>query len=85
MTSFEKMALSILAAGVLAVVVAAFYEQKKTQERVTAVQNGDAVLNCHIGDGYIDIDPSKVDGLIDGRWVFTNGSASQCVFLEASR
>ncbi len=43
------------------------------------VQSGELTLECHIGDDYRVIDPAKVVNFTEGRWYFTNGSATQCV------
>ena len=47
--------------------------------RVAKVQMGKSVLVCEIrGRGEVEIDPAKVTGFSEGRWYFTNGSATQC-------
>lgn len=43
-----------------------------------AVQAGELTLVCVMKDGERVIDPDKVVDLVDGVWVFTNGSAKSC-------
>lgn len=47
---------------------------------VTDVQSGEVQLECEFSDGWRDVPKDKVVGLddISGRWIFTNGSASNC-------
>ena len=46
--------------------------------RLAKVKSGALTLECHIGDDYQVIDPDLVTDYSDGRWFFTNGSATQC-------
>ena len=53
--------------------------------RAAKVQLGKSVLVCDIsGRGEVEIDPAKVTGFSEGRWYFTNGSATQCYTYERS-
>ena len=47
--------------------------------RAAKVKMGKSQLVCKIGGrGEVEIDPAKVTGFSEGRWYFTNGSATQC-------
>ena len=47
--------------------------------RAAKVQLGKSQLVCEIGGrGEVEIDPAKVTGFSEGRWYFTNGSATAC-------
>lgn len=45
-------------------------------------QAGVITLQCHMKDGVRVIDPGKVVGLVDGVWVFENGSAKSCEVIK---
>jgi len=46
---------------------------------VKRVHAGEAVLTCFFeSGGWREVPPEKVVGLVDARWVFVNGSASNC-------
>ena len=47
-----------------------------------AVKSGEAKLVCDMRDGMRVIDPELVVDLIDGVWVFTNGSAKNCEVIK---
>ena len=48
-----------------------------------AVQNGESELWCHLHKGYQMIEPDNVKGLhSNGKWLFTNGSASACEVVK---
>ena len=64
--------LSILA------VVGLYLTHSEDSNRLSKVQSGELTLVCHIGDDHVEIDPSKVTDYSDGRWFFSNGSATQC-------
>ena len=59
-------------------VVGLYLTHSEDSTRLADVKSGDLTLECHIGDDYRVIDPSKVTNYLDGRWFFTNGSAAQC-------
>lgn len=42
------------------------------------VKSGDHVLTCDFNDGSRVVSPDKIEGYSDGRWYFTNGSATRC-------
>ena len=47
--------------------------------RAAKVQMGKSVLVCEIGGrGEVEIEADKVVSFKEGRWYFTNGSATQC-------
>jgi hypothetical protein len=55
------------------------YENKM----VSDVKLGNAKLVCEIRNkGVIEIAPNKVVGFDDGVWIFTNGSARECTFVN---
>lgn len=47
-----------------------------------AVKSGEAKLVCDMKGGERVIDPDKVVDLLDGVWVFTNGSAKNCEVIK---
>lgn len=49
-----------------------------------AVKSGEVKLACDMRDGERVIDPSKVVDLVDGVWVFKNGSAKNCAIIDGS-
>lgn len=59
-------------------VVGLYLTHSEDSTRLTKVKSGELTLECHIGDDHVEIDPSKVTDYSDGRWFFTNGSATQC-------
>lgn len=59
-------------------VVGLYLTHSEDSTRLTQVKSGELTLECHIGDDHVEIDPSKVTDYSDGRWFFTNGSATQC-------
>lgn len=60
-------------------VVGLYLTHSEDSTRLAEVKSGDLTLGCHIGDSYQVIDPDLVTDYSDGRWFFTNGSATQCV------
>ena len=50
-----------------------------------AVKAGEAKLVCYMKGGERVIDPEVVVDLIDGVWVFENGSAKSCEVIENVR
>lgn len=60
-------------------VVGLYLTHSEDSTRLAEVKSGDLTLECLIGDGYKVIDPALVTGHSDGRWFFTNGSATQCL------
>ena len=51
---------------------------KQDKDLVEKVVSGEAVLMCHMKDGYRRIEPANVEWYSEGRWYFTNGSATRC-------
>jgi len=47
---------------------------------VTDIKNGDKKLECLFNDGWRDIPKEKFVGIddVNGRWIFSNGSAKTC-------
>lgn len=50
-----------------------------------AVKSGEAKLVCDMKDGERVIGPELVVDLVDGVWVFKNGSAKSCEVIENVR
>lgn len=46
------------------------------------VKSGEYELQCQFRDGRRRVSPDKIDSFIDGRWFFTNGSATNCTMLK---
>lgn len=42
------------------------------------VKSGQKILTCHLQQGEVQISPDKIKYFSEGRWYFTNGSATQC-------
>lgn len=59
-------------------VVGLYLTHSEDSTRLAEVKSGALTLECHIGDGYQALDPDLVTGYSEGRWFFTNGSATQC-------
>lgn len=49
------------------------------------VQSGEDILRCDFKDGTRDVEPSKIVGRQDGRWIFTNGSAENCIVVVRNK
>ena len=60
-------------------VVGLYLTHSEDSNKFTKVKSGALTLECHIGDNYQVINPDLVTDYSDGRWFFTNGSATQCV------
>ena len=72
--------MKIIISSLLFVVVTGFYlTHSEDAARLANVKSGTLTLECHIGDSMKVIDPAKVVNFTDGRWYFTNGSATQCL------
>lgn len=70
---------SIFSVILLLAVVGLYLTHSEDSTLLTKVQSGELTLECHIGGGYKVIDPAKVVNFSEGRWFFTNGSATQCL------
>ena len=71
--------MKIIASTLLILAVVGLYlTHSEDSNRLGEVKAGELILVCHIGDDYVEIDPSLVTDYSDGRWFFTNGSATQC-------
>lgn len=42
------------------------------------VKSGEKILICYLQQGEVQIPPHKIIRFSEGRWYFTNGSATQC-------
>ena len=68
----------IVSSLLILAVVGLYLAHSEDSTRLAEVKSGALTLECHIGDDYIEIDPDLVTDYSDGRWFFTNGSATQC-------
>lgn len=60
------------------IVVGLYHIHSVDKSLLVEVKSGALTLECHIGDDYKVINPDLVTNFSDGRWFFTNGSATQC-------
>lgn len=51
---------------------------KADNDLTKQVKSGQKILTCHLQQGEIQISPDKIKYFSEGRWYFTNGSATQC-------
>ena len=71
--------MKIIASSLLILAVVGLYlTHSEDSSRLGEVKSGSITLVCHIGDDHIEIDPNLVTDYEDGRWFFSNGSATQC-------
>lgn len=42
------------------------------------VKSGQVTLTCYLQQGEVQVPPDKIKYFSEGRWYFTNGSATQC-------
>lgn len=52
--------------------------QVQDRKILNEVKSGERTLTCFIGNEHKVIIPEKITDMIDGRWFFVNGSASNC-------
>ena len=62
----------------LLAVVGLYLTHSEDSKLLEMARSGELTLECHLRDGYKVIDPAKVVNFSEGRWFFTNGSATQC-------
>ena len=71
--------MKIIFSSLLILVVGGLYlTHSEDSNRLSKVQSGSLTLVCHIGDDHLEIDPDLITDYSDGRWFFSNGSATQC-------
>ena len=51
---------------------------KADNDLTKQVKSGQKILICHLQQGETQISPDKIIRFSDGRWYFTNGSATSC-------
>ena len=73
-----KLVLFYLVAAAAAVFGLSSYSASVERSTFEKVKSGELVLRCDFRDGTRDVDPELVTGTFEGRWEFTNGSASSC-------
>lgn len=66
---------------VVALIVGSFVVTHKKESLLESqVKTGELSLHClMLGKGMTKIPPEKVDSYSEGRWYFTNGSATNCI------
>lgn len=70
---------SIFSSLLILIVVGLYLTHSEDSSRLAEVKSGALTLECHIGDGYQVIDPDLISKYSEGRWSFSNGSATQCL------
>ena len=70
--------MKIISTLLILAVVGLYLTNSEDSSRLADVRSGSITLVCHIGDGYQVIDPDLITEYSDGRWSFSNGSATQC-------
>lgn len=71
--------------ALIVIICSAAWLNHSLNSELYAVQAGELTLVCVMKDGARVIDPDKVVDLVDGVWVFTNGSAKSCGVIENVR
>lgn len=51
---------------------------KADNDLTEQVKSGQKILTCHLQQGDVQVSPDKIKYFAEGRWYFTNGSATQC-------
>lgn len=59
-------------------IVGLYSLSREDRELFDSVKSGQATLECELQKGVTTIHPDKITQFSDGRWYFTNGSATQC-------
>lgn len=73
------MKLGVIFAAVLAAAAALlFAERVHTNNMLTDLRNGEARLVCDLGAGLEEIEADRIQGYLDGLWLFDNGHAKSC-------
>lgn len=74
-------ALLLASAGIFAT-AGLMYLNGQDNQLAESVRDGTLNLSCEFRDGWRDVEPEKVKGFNDGRWLFVNGSAVNCEVSE---
>lgn len=69
----------IVSSLLILAVVGLYLTHSEDSTRLTKVSSGELTLECHLSGSSKVIDPAKVVNFSEGRWYFTNGSATQCL------
>lgn len=56
----------------------AVFAAKMDNDLTQQVKSGEKILICHLQQGETQISPDKIIRFSEGRWYFTNGTATQC-------
>lgn len=51
---------------------------KADNDLTKQVKSGQKILICHLKQGEVQVPPHKIVRFSEGRWYFSNGSATQC-------
>ena len=62
----------------LAVLLAVAFLSWQDKSLLKQVQAGNKTLACEFKDGWRVVKPDLIVDLVDGVWVFSNGSAKNC-------
>lgn len=68
--------------ALIVIICSAAWLNHSLNSELYAVQSGELTLRCVINDEARVIAPNQVVGLMDGTWVFTNGSARNCEVIR---
>lgn len=72
-----------VAVAILAILLI-LYPDHQDRNITKQVKSGKYELQCQFRDGWRHVTPDKIDSFIDGRWFFTNGSATNCTMLKGA-
>lgn len=68
----------LLALAAVAAASLLVYLVEADNDLTEQVKSGQKVLICHLKQGDVQVSPDKIKYFAEGRWYFTNGSATQC-------
>lgn len=77
---------ALVAVAILAIlaILLILYPDHQDRTITKQVKSGEYELQCQFRDGWRRVTPDKIDSFIDGRWFFTNGSATNCTMLKGA-
>ena len=79
---YQDMA-ALVAVAIMAILLI-LYADHQDRNITKQVKSGKYELQCQFRDGWRHVTPDKIDSFIDGRWFFTNGSATNCTMLKGA-
>lgn len=80
----QQLDMTALAAVAILLALVLFYLDGEDRNITKQVKSGEYELQCQFRDGWRHVTPDKIDSFIDGRWFFTNGSATNCTMLKGA-